>query len=320
LEFCAIYNLIVRVFRDLKEFERLPNAIVTTGTFDGVHAGHQKIIENLQSIAASEGGESVLLTFYPHPRLVLFPEDNDLKLLNTLEEKIILLEKTGVDNLIIHPFTQAFSRYTATQYVENILIESIGVKKLVIGYDHHFGRNREGSYENLLQMSTLYDFKVVEIPAQEIDEVNVSSTKIRTALINGDIETANSFLNYNYSITGEVIHGNQLGRTIGFPTANLKIDNSYKLIPGQGVYAVEVLLNNIRYNGMLNIGYRPTINNVLKQSIEVNIFNFEKEIYGEKITLTFLKKIREEKKFETLDKLKTQLNMDRLLVISLLKN
>ena len=288
----------MKVFRDLKEFKRLPNAVVTTGTFDGVHAGHQKILENLKEIAKNDGGETVLLTFFPHPRMVLFPDDNDLKLLNTLDEKIDLLEKAGIDNLIIHPFTQAFSRFTATQYVKDILTETIGVKKLVIGYDHHFGRNREGSYENLFQMAPQYGFELVEIPAQEIDAVNVSSTKIRKALIDGDIKSANSFLNYKYNLTGEVVEGNKLGRTIGFPTANIETDSSYKLVPGVGVYAVEVMVNGVLHRGMLNIGFRPTVNKILKQTIEVHIFGFNSDIYGNKITLYFFEKIRDEVKFK----------------------
>ena len=306
----------MKVFRDLKEFKRLPNAVVTTGTFDGVHAGHQKILENLKEIAKNDGGETVLLTFFPHPRMVLFPDDNDLKLLNTLDEKIDLLEKAGIDNLIIHPFTQAFSRFTATQYVKDILTETIGVKKLVIGYDHHFGRNREGSYENLFQMAPQYGFELVEIPAQEIDAVNVSSTKIRKALIDGDIKSANSFLNYKYNLTGEVVEGNKLGRTIGFPTANIETDSSYKLVPGVGVYAVEVMVNGVLHGGMLNIGFRPTVNKILKQTVEVHIFGFNADIYGNKITLYFLEKIRDEVKFNGLEELKNQLEIDKAVVLA----
>ena len=306
----------MKVFRDLKEFKRLPNAVVTTGTFDGVHAGHQKILENLKEIAKNDGGETVLLTFFPHPRMVLFPDDNDLKLLNTLDEKIDLLEKAGIDNLIIHPFTQAFSRFTATQYVKDILTETIGVKKLVIGYDHHFGRNREGSYENLFQMAPQYGFELVEIPAQEIDAVNVSSTKIRKALIDGDIKSANSFLNYKYNLTGEVVEGNKLGRTIGFPTANIETDSSYKLVPGVGVYAVEVMVNGVLHGGMLNIGFRPTVNKILKQTVEVHIFGFNADIYGNKITLYFLEKIRDEVKFNGLEELKNQLEIDKANVLA----
>jgi riboflavin kinase / FMN adenylyltransferase len=308
----------VKVFRDLKEFKKLSNAIVTAGTFDGMHSGHQKILNNLKNIANSEKGETVLLTFYPHPRMVLFPEDNELKLLNTLEEKIDLIEKAGIDNLIIHPFTLSFSRYTATQYVNDILTNTIGVKKLVIGYDHHFGRNREGSYENLLQMAPAYGFELIEIPAQEIDDVNVSSTKIRIALNKGDILTANNFLNYKYNLTGKVVAGNKLGRTIGFPTANIKIENTYKLVPAQGVYAVEVSIDKKTYNGMLNIGYRPTVSKILEQSIEVNIFEFNEDIYDKEVTIYFLEKIREEIKFASMGELKSQLQMDKQRVVDII--
>jgi riboflavin kinase / FMN adenylyltransferase len=305
-------NATVKVYYNLEDFKGVKNPVVTTGTFDGVHIGHQTIINRLKEIAKKEDGETVLLTFFPHPRMVLFPEDDSLKLINSPEEKIELLEQYGIDHLIILPFTKEFSRLSSIDYIRKILVKKIGIKKLIIGYNHHFGRNREGSFEHLKEFAPIYGFEVEEIPAQDIDHVNVSSTKIRKALQEGDIETANNYLGHHYSLRGAVIEGKKIGNGIGFPTANIQIAENYKLIPAVGVYAVDVLLGNEKFKGMLSIGHNPTLgNNPL--TIEVNIFNFDKDIYGEKIIILFKSYLRGELKFENLDLLKEQLKKDQIL-------
>lgn len=309
----------MKVYNSIKEFKKNPNAVVTTGTFDGVHVGHRKILERLKEVAARQKGETVILTFYPHPRLVLFPDDSTLKLLNTQEEKILLLEKYGVEHLIVHPFTKEFSRISSLEYVRDILVNSIGTRKLVIGYNHQFGRNREGSFEHLNEYSALYGFDVEEIPAHEMDSVSVSSTKIRKALELGDIKTANKYLGYEYMLTGTVMRGSSLGQTIGFPTANIHVNDRNKLIPGDGVYGVTVRLKDKIYNGMMNIGVRPTVNNQSRKSAEVHIFNFDLEIYDEIITVCFHNRVRDEKKFENINALKKQLEKDKNAVMKLLK-
>jgi riboflavin kinase/FMN adenylyltransferase len=307
----------MKVYTDIEKFKNIPNPVVTTGTFDGVHLGHQKIIKWLRQIAKKEKGETVLLTFYPHPRMVLFPDDNELKLLTTQEEKIRLLEKFGVDHLIIYPFTKQFSRLTSVEFVRNILVNKIKTKKLVIGYNHHFGRNREGSFEHLKQYAPVYGFKVKEIPAVDIDNMEISSTKIRNALKKGDIGTANGCLGYEYSIEGLVVEGKKIGRTLGYPTANISIQDKYKLIPADGIYAVTVNYGNEKYKGMLSIGMNPTVNGS-KRTIEVNIFDFQKEIYGDPLRINFCKKIRNEVKFNNLEELKKRMDLDKEETIKIL--
>ncbi len=301
----------MRVYRNIEEFENKHNAIVTTGTFDGVHYGHQKIIARLKEVAAQSQGETVIITFFPHPRLVLFPEDNDLKLINTLDEKIALLEKAGIDHLIIIPFTKEFSRLSSLEFIQQILVDKIGTKKLVIGYDHHFGKNREGSFEHLKHYAPEYGFEVEEIPGQDINDVAVSSTKIRNAILKGDVSTANSYLGYTFNITGSVKKGDQIGRTIGYPTANIQVPESYKLIPGDGIYAVKVNVQQKEYYGMLYIGNRPTVNG-LNKVIEVNIFDFNEDIYDESIRVEFHQYIRGDKKLNGLDELKAALAADEV--------
>ena len=244
----------MKVYSSIDEFKHVKNAVVTTGTFDGVHLGHQKIISRLNDVAKAEQGETVLLTFFPHPRMVLFPDDNELKLLSTQSEKIELLEKFGVEHLIIHPFSKDFSRLTSIEFVRNILVNQLGTRKLVIGYNHHFGRNREGSFEHLKEFGPVYGFDVEEIPAKDIDNIEVSSTKIRNALLAGNIPVATSYLGHHYSLSGKVVQGKMNGRTIGFPTANIHVEDSYKLIPKDGVYAVQVIAEGMQYKGMMNIG------------------------------------------------------------------
>lgn len=308
----------MKVYNSIEEYTIENDSAVTTGTFDGVHTGHKVIIEQLKNAARKIDGESVILTFFPHPRMVLYPDDNELRLLNTINERILMLEKAGIDRLIIHPFSKEFSRLSSTEFVRDILVNKLNVSTLVIGYDHHFGKNREGSFKHLQELAPLYNFNVEEIPAQEIQKINISSTKIRTSLLNGEIHAANQFLGYNYFIKGKVIDGNKMGRTIGFPTANIKIDEWYKLIPAKGVYAVKVKLNGNTFDGMLNIGTRPTLNGNDNETIEVNIFNFEEDIYNEEIQIEFYEKIRNEQKFEELSALKEQLEIDKQKVIQIL--
>ncbi len=307
----------MKIYQGVEEFTKLENAIVTTGTFDGVHIGHRKILQRLNDLAKKVNGESVLLTFYPHPRMVL-QESTDLKLLTTIEEKSNLLEEIGIDHLIIQAFTKDFSRTTSLEFVRDILVNQIGTKKLVIGYDHHFGRNREGSFEHLKEFGPLYGFEVEEIPAQEIDDVNVSSTKIRKALSDGEIGIATKYLGHYFKLSGKVIQGDQIGRELGFPTANIEIENTYKLIPSHGVYAVYVKLDGNTYQGMLNIGVRPTINESNQLKIEVHLFDFNQDVYGKDIELQLVKKIRSERKFSNREELIKAMQSDRILCLNIL--
>ncbi len=263
----------MKIYHNISEFSGVNKSVVTTGTFDGVHLGHQVILNRLKEIAEKTGGETVILTFFPHPRMVLYPEQNDLRLINTIDERVELLKNTGIDHLIIHPFSKEFSRLSSIDFVRDILVNQLHTHKLVIGYDHHFGRNREGTFEHLQEYGPLYGFNVEEIPAQEIQQINISSTKIRNSLMDGEINAANQFLGYHYFLQGTVVPGNQIGRKIGFPTANIKVNEWYKLIPAKGVYAVRIHIDNNTFNGMLNIGTRPTIDGT-ENTIEVNIFNF----------------------------------------------
>ena len=300
----------MKIYDSISDFKNVQKPILTTGTFDGVHFGHRKIIQRLSEIAVNEGGQSAVLTFYPHPRMVLFPDDHQLQLINTLDEKIRLLEKTGVQHLIIHPFTKEFSRTTSLNFVRDIIVNQLNTHKLVIGYDHHFGRNREGTFEHLKEFAPVYGFEVEEIPAQLLDDVKVSSTKIRNALLNGQVDLAYQFLNYHYELSGTVVKGNEVGRSINFPTANLSVDDTTKLIPKTGVYAVKVDVQNHCLDGMMNIGTNPTLGNN-KQSIEVHIFDFDKLIYDHRIAVRFIHRMRDEVSFSNLESLKHQLEKDK---------
>lgn len=298
------------IHRGLDDLLPLPNAVVTSGTFDGVHRGHQTILNRLTEVANSSGGQTVLITYWPHPRTVVANDSQDLKLLTTLDEKIELLDQAGVNHLIIIPFTRSFSQLTSEEYIRQILIEKIGTKKLVIGYDHRFGRDREGGFDYIRAHQSTYGFDVEEIPRQDVEAVGVSSSKIRGALSDdGNIHTANLFLGRPYSLTGTIVKGRQLGRTIGFPTANLQVDDPVKLIPANGVYAVDVLYAGQTLGGMLNIGFRPTVAGT-HQTIETYIFDFDKDIYGEHLTLKFREFLRPEQKFEGLPALVAQLKRD----------
>ena len=303
----------MEVYKDLNNLPKFKNAILTIGTFDGVHKGHQKILERLNTLAKQHDGESILITFHPHPRFVLQPDNKSLKLLNTLEEKIQLLEKYKLDKLVVAPFSVEFSQMPAIAYIRNFLVENFSPKTIVIGYDHQFGVNRSGDIDLLEEFQELFEYKVEQISKETLKDIDISSTKIRTALTEGNIEVANNLLGHPYTLIGFVIKGEQLGRTIGFPTANIQLEVDYKLIPKNGVYAVLININNETYKGMLNIGFRPTVEGQFK-TIEVNIFDFNQNIYGEKIELQLLHYIREEHKFENLDALKSQLNQDYIAV------
>jgi riboflavin kinase/FMN adenylyltransferase len=309
----------VKIYSQISDFVPPRFPVVTTGTFDGVHHGHRQIIDRLRETARKNNGETVLLTFFPHPRMVLFPDQHQL-LLNTPEEKKFLLEKAGIDHLIVHPFTREFSMLSSKEFIEQILVNKFNTKKLVIGYDHHFGRNREGSFDHLREFGPVYGFDVEEIPAQEVEHEKVSSTRIRHALQTGDVRTAAAYLGYRYPLTGTVVKGRQLGRTIGFPTANLVPDNAYKLIPADGVYAVFVQRGHETLPGMMNIGLRPTVDQGLSRTIEVHLPGFSGDLYGETLKVTFVERLRDEQKFGSLDLLKEQLENDRKQTITLLQN
>jgi riboflavin kinase/FMN adenylyltransferase len=299
----------LNIYNSIHDFTTSKKTVFTLGTFDGVHIGHTKIIERLLNYSSTDE-QSLVLTFFPHPRMVL-QKESDIKLLNTIEERIQLLEEAGLQNLIIHPFDQAFSRLTAEEFVKNILVDIFNIKKIIIGHDHRFGRNRTANIDDLIRFGKEYDFEVVQISAQEIDEVSISSTKIRNALKEGKINLANEYLGYNYFFSGTVIHGKKLGRTIGFPTANLKIEESYKLIPANGVYAVKCKVGNQELTGMLNIGTNPTVEGQ-HLSIEVHLFDFNADLYDQKITVELTKRIRDEIKFKTVDDLRAQLHKDKI--------
>ncbi|NQT78110.1 MAG: bifunctional riboflavin kinase/FAD synthetase [Bacteroidetes bacterium] len=300
----------MKIYHGIEEYRKVKNPVVSVGTFDGVHLGHSKILERVVRLADECEGESVVITFHPHPRLVIHPDSKNLKFINTLEKKYELIGKNGIDHLVIIPFTVEFASTGAENFIKKILLEKIGVHKLVLGYDHHFGKNREGSFEELLTLAKDLDFGVEQIPVQDINDIAVSSTKIRNALKEGNIVLANTLLGYEYSITGTVVGGQKIGRGIGFPTANIELNDEYKLITAIGVYACRVKWGNKSFLGMSNIGHRPTINNG-DLTIEVHIFDFDEEIYGETITIYFVDRIRDEEKFESLDALRQQLIQDQ---------
>ncbi|NUM30762.1 MAG: bifunctional riboflavin kinase/FAD synthetase [Bacteroidetes bacterium] len=308
----------MQVIKGLDKTLQIQNSIVTQGTFDGVHTGHLKILKSIVELASAKNCKSVLLTFNPHPRQILQKDDNSIKLLTTFEEKTELLKNTGLDFLVVIPFDKQFSELSAEDFIKKILVEKIGVDTIVVGYDHRFGKNREGKFDDLKEFAQKYNFHVKEIAAFDIEMSHVSSTKIRNSLLHGDIETANKFLGRKYFLSGVVYEGNKLGKTIGFPTANIKVENIDKLIPANGVYAVEIEIENELFGGMMNIGNRPSIKGA-KWSIEVNIFDFDKDIYGKKITVYFLSKMRDEKKFDNLEDLKIQLENDKRKALQLLK-
>lgn len=308
----------MKVYRSLQQLPVFTNAVLTIGTFDGVHLGHQHVIHQLLQEAFTTGGESVLISFYPHPRKVLQPEVN-LEQLTTLDERIELLKKQGVDNLVVVPFNKEFAQQTPEQYIQNFLVGKFHPKLIIIGYDHKFGNNRKGDYRLLEQMGEQYQYAVHEIPQQVLNEIAVSSTKIRQALASGHIETANQLLGYSYFFKGYVIEGNKLGRKLGYPTANLQMQDPDKLVPANGVYAVEAQIEGERriLKGMMNIGTRPTVDGT-RRSIEVNIFDFDEDIYNRHLKVYVKYHLRDEVKFEGLEKLIEQLHLDKEQSIALL--
>lgn len=320
----------MKIYRNLEDFIPLDNAVVTIGTFDGVHVGHQKILSTLRESARASGGETVLLTFFPHPRLILHPEDDSLRIISDINEKVQRLADAGIDHLIITPFTRDFSNLSPEEYIREVLVGKIGTKKIIIGYDHRFGKDRTGSLKDLLDYADIYGYSVEQIPEQDINDVAVSSTKIREALIKGDIDTANTYLGYPFQLTGKVVRGNQLGRRIGYPTANLQVGESHKLIPAYGIYAVEASIiepveirtgpyepvqPELVVKGMGYIGTRPAVDGV-GRSIEVHLFDFNSDIYGKTIRVKFLDFIRHDRWFESMEELIQQMKMDEQQVLA----
>lgn len=305
----------LQIFNSIPAFKTAKRTIVTIGTFDGVHIGHKKIIERL--VQSTENGlyETLILTFFPHPRMVLHTK-SEIKLLNTMAEKSQLLEKTGLDHLVVHPFDAHFSTLSAEDFVKTVLVDAFGVQKIIIGHDHRFGKDRTAGIDDLIRYGKQYGFEVEQIVAQEINLVSVSSTKIRKAILEGDMALANTYLGYDYLLTGTVTKGKQLGRTIGFPTANITIPEDYKLIPKNGVYAVKSVINNQTIFGMMNIGTNPTVGGE-SLSIEVNFFDFDADLYSQEIQLTVMQRLRDEQKFASVELLKAQLAADKLTALSL---
>lgn len=299
----------MKIYNSVEEFSPDFKVVLTLGTFDGVHLGHQSIIKQLNENADKIGGESVLLTFYPHPRHVLFPDDQKLKLLTTIEERCKMLESYGLKNFIIQEFTPDFSRIKSVNFVRDVLVNKLKVHKLIIGYDHHFGRNREGNFKDLVSLSSLYSYEIERIEPQKFNDISVSSTKIRNLIKDNDIEEAKNYLGHYFCLTGRVIKGKSNGKKLGYPTSNLKIDNNWKLLPNDGVYAVIVEYDSKKFLGMMNIGFNPTFRSE-NRNIEVHMLDFDKEIYGEELQVSVVKKIREEKKFDSIEKLKERLQID----------
>ena len=311
-------TLALKIFHSINDFRSTKKTIITLGTFDGVHIGHKKILERVLQNTNNGAYESLVLTFFPHPRMVL-QGDSDIKLLNTINEKIDLLQEIGIENLVIHPFDETFSRLTAEEFVKTILVDRFNIQKIIIGHDHRFGRNRTANIDDLITYGEQYGFEVEQISVQEINEISVSSTKIRQALIEGNMTLANDYLGYDYFLTGTVIHGKQLGRTINFPTANIEIQENYKLIPLNGVYIVKSTIENKLVYGMMNIGLNPTVNGQ-KRSIEVHFLDFDADLYDTEIRVSVLSRIRSEQKFESFNLLKEQLGKDKQMTISYLNH
>jgi len=310
----------MKVYHDLSDLPIFTRAVITIGSFDGVHLGHQQIINRINSLAQEIDGESIVITFHPHPRLVLYPDDTSLRMLTTIDEKVKLLESLGVDNVVIVPFNRAFADQSAQSYIENFLIKLFTPSYIVIGYDHRFGKNREGDMSYLQQYASKHQFKIIQIEKEEVEDIAVSSSKIRQALHVGDVHTVYQLLGHRFTLSGVVVHGQQIGRTIGYPTANISVSNKHKLIPPEGIYAVEVIHQVHRYRGMLYIGKRPTIEGDHKRSIEVNIFDFDQEIYGDKLTLIFVDYIRSDRQLDGLDGLRVQLGEDEKAVKAVLEH
>lgn len=307
----------MRIYHQISEFESRCNPVATVGVFDGVHKGHLEITNRLAAIAKDKNCESVVITFEPHPRLVL-PHHSDIKLLQTLDEKLLRFGQAGVDAVLVIPFNKEFARITPHEFIKNVLVDQVKVSHVITGYDHFFGQNRQGDIDLLTQMGQKYNFTVTELPMVTVGSNSVSSSSVRRALLDGDVKQAAAMLGYSYSLTGEVVAGNKIGRNIGFPTANLKPNSIHKLIPGQGVYATLVKINEVVYKAMTNIGYRPTID-ADRLTIEANIFDFDMDIYNQTITLSFIERIRNEKRFGSLGDLQLQLANDKIIASSILE-
>ena len=309
----------MKIYYDINDFEQVPHAVVTIGTFDGVHRGHKEILKNMVSRAKELGGESVVVTFYPHPRQVL-SHDLGIRFISTQEEKIKHLEALGIDNLIIIKFTKEFAAINSDDFIKDYLVKNIHPAVLIIGYDHHFGKGRTGDFSMLYELGNQYHFKVEKIQEQDVDNVAVSSTKIRHFLENGDIKHANKLLGYEFSYTGKVIHGQQVGHSIGYPTANIDVAEEFQLIEKQGVYATFAEIEGKSYPAMTYIGKRPTLHDNRPQSIETHIINYDKDIYGKEIKLRFVDFVREDIKFDDTESLKNQIDKDKLNIINILKS
>lgn len=307
----------LKIFHSIKDFSSTKKTILTLGTFDGVHIGHRKILKKLIQNTQNNEFESLVLTFFPHPRMVLETQSN-IKLLNTIAEKTSLLEAIGIDNLVVHPFDKAFSQLSAEEFVRSILVDQFQIHKIIIGYDHRFGRNRTADINDLIGFGEKYGFEVEQISVKELNDISVSSTKIRTAIGQGNMSLANSYLGYDYFLSGKVVEGKRLGRTIGFPTANLQINGDYKLIPLNGVYVVKSILAGQTVFGMMNIGFNPTVGGD-KQTIEIHYFDFEANLYQQEIEVSILHYIRAEQKFESVALLQQQLNKDKKTAIDFIE-
>ena len=310
----------MKVYHDIKDFRKIPNAIVTIGTFDGVHLGHQAVFKQMVDKARQIGGETVVITFFPHPRIVISPNDNRLRLITSQEDKIEHLRRSNIDNLIIINFTKEFSHTSSEDFIKDYVVRYIQPAILVIGYDHHFGSNRSGDFDTLSKLGMEFHFAVEKIKEQDIEDITISSTKIRSALQQGDIKLANKLLGYSYSTSGIVTHGDSIGRTLGFPTANISIKPEYQLIEKTGVYATIAKVDGKDYPSMTYIGRRPTISNGLPTSTETYIMDFDGDLYGKEIRVTFVDRVRDEMTFDNLERLKSQIQEDKANIIRILSN
>lgn len=308
-----------KVYNQINQLQLNSGTIVTIGTFDGVHLGHKKILKQLLDKKQQSGLETMVFTFDPHPRKVLFPEQKDLKLITNTNEKVSLLKELGIDHVLVYPFNKSFSEINPEEYIGDILVNQLHAKCIIVGYDHRFGKNRAGGLELLIHYAEKYKYEVIEIAAEDINSINISSTQIRKAIESGNIELANQFLGYSFFISGKVAEGKKLGRTIGFPTANIIITDQDKIIPKIGVYAVKVKIRQFEYSGMLNIGFNPTVSSSKEIKMEVHLFDFNQEIYGEELKVSFVYRVRDEQKFSGIDSLKQQLELDKKQIIQMLK-
>lgn len=300
----------MQVHYNINQLLTFKKAVITIGTFDGVHSGHQQIIKTLKDAAAEVGGETLIITFHPHPRKVVSSIVTGIRLITTLQERIELIGKTGIDHLVVVPFTDYFANQNAEEYIKDFLVDKFHPHTIIIGYDHRFGKERSGNYKLMEEKAATYNYRLMEIPEHILDTVKVSSTNIRNALIHSNIEEVNKLLGYHFFFEGEVVHGDKIGRTIGYPTANLKSIDEEKIVPGDGIYAVNVAIKDKQYKGMMSIGFRPTVNGKTRV-VEVNLFDFDKDIYGEIIRVYVVKYLRSEVKFNGLEELKLQLHQDK---------